>query len=199
MSGLRGEWTGAAGWAVARESGTPSLPCGGVPPVFRRFVPATTVGATIALAVAAACAGGPRDGLEPDEARFRFGERSVTVPLTACGRDGDVVMLAGAGGGVVLQAWAVVGEGGEARSGVTADLGVDGILGAFGPGMDEGPAGEVASVRVDGDRLVVEGSWVPLDDRLAPVPGGAANALEGDLVARCPEPETETAAIRPPG
>ncbi|HEX6421789.1 MAG TPA: hypothetical protein VFZ77_25015 [Acidimicrobiales bacterium] len=170
-----------------------------MPPAFRRLVPVATVGAAIALAVGGACSRGPRDGLEADEARFRFGERSATVPLTACGRDGDVVALAGAGGGVVLQAWADLGEGGTARTGVTADLGGEGILGAFGPGMHEGPAGEVAAVRVDGDRLVVEGTWVPLDDRLAPVPGATAEAVEGDLVARCPAPEDESAGGRVPG
>jgi predicted small lipoprotein YifL len=36
----------------------------------------------------------PRDGLGPDTARFSYGDRSVVVSLTACGRDGDVVVLA---------------------------------------------------------------------------------------------------------
>ena len=135
---------------------------------------------------------GPRDDLAPDTARFTYGDRTVVVSLTACGREGVVVALAGTSGGTVLQAEADLGDGGGDRTGVTADLGGDGIVGAFGADMQHGPAGEIAEVRAEGDRLIVEGTWVPFDDRLRAQPT-AADALPGRLVARCPDTEDETA------
>jgi len=45
----------------------------------------------------------PRNGLDADTARFTYGDRSVEVPLTACGREGDRVVAAGTIGGTVLQ------------------------------------------------------------------------------------------------
>lgn len=179
----------------------PWVPCGVVPPAFRAVVPAAGLGAAVALGViAAGCGSQPRDGLGPDEARFSYGDRSATISLTACGRDGDVVVLAGAEGGIVVQARADLGDGGLDRTGVTADLGGDGIMGAFGPATELGPAGEITAVRVEGDRLVVEGAWVPFDEQLTPQPAGTAQPIEGELVARCPAPEDdETAAARAGG
>ncbi|HEX6423285.1 MAG TPA: hypothetical protein VFZ79_07380 [Acidimicrobiales bacterium] len=169
-----------------------------MPHPVRQVVPATALGTVLALAaVAGACGGRPRDGLGADEARFTYGDRSVMVSLTACGRDGDVVVLAGAEGSIVVQARADVGDGGLERTGVTADLGGDGILGAFGQATELGPAGEISAVRVEGDRLVVEGAWVPFDEQLTPQPSATADPIEGELVARCPAPdEDETAAAR---
>jgi hypothetical protein len=160
-----------------------------------------------ALAVAAACGWGgterdePRDGLAPDTARFTYGERQVEVSLTSCGHDQDegVVLLAGRRGAVVLQAAADLGDDGADRTGVTADLGTAGILGAFGADLEQGPAGAITEVRTDGDRLIVEGEWVPLDGELEPLPegsgptGGSAagsaggGPVTGELRARCPE------------
>lgn len=150
----------------------------------------------VAAATVGACSGRdgePRDGLGPDTARFTYGERSVDVALTACGRDGDVVVLAGTEGGTVLQAEGDVGGGGRDRTGVTADLGGDGIMGAFGADMELGPAGAITDVRVEGDRLVVEGTWVPLDDQLAPRGTATEGGIDGRLVARCPDTGDETA------
>ena len=138
----------------------------------------------------AACSWGdeaPRDGLEADTARFTYGGRTAEVPLTDCGREGDVVVLAGIDGDLVIQAEADLGEDGAERTGVTADLGGDGIMGAFGAEMELGPAGELADVRVEGDRLVIEGTWVMFDDQLVPDPGAVGGGIEGRMVARCPE------------
>jgi len=134
----------------------------------------------------------PRDGLAADTARFAYGDRTAEVALTACAREDDVVVLAGAEGGVVVQAEVDLGDGGFDRTGVTADLGPDGILGAFGAEMARGPAGEITAVRVEGDRVIVEGTWVPFDDRL--VARSADEGVEGRLVARCPETGDEVAA-----
>jgi len=174
------------------------LACGVVPRRSRVAVRAS------ALAIVAAALGGcsepdstPRDGLEPDTARFTYGGRTAEVSLTACGREDDVVVLAGTEGGIVVQAEADVGEGGAARTGVTADVGDDGILGAFGAEMEHGPAGEVTDVRVEGDRLIIEGRWVSFDEQLAaqPAPGGE---IDGRLVARCPDSQDETATPHEP-
>lgn len=151
----------------------------------------------VVVAVAlSACSGGggeQRDGLAPDTARFGYGDRSLEVPLTACGRDDDVVVAAGASGGSVLQVEADVGEGGRDRTGVTADLGGDGIMGAFGADMEHGPAGEIDEVRVEGDRLIVEGTWVRFDDELT-ARTSAADGIAGTVVVRCPETDGETVA-----
>ena len=164
----------------------------------RRFRPPLRVGAAcagaLAVALSACGAGGdePRDGLEPDTARFTYGDRSVEVTLTACGREGDAVVLAGTTGTVVLQATADLGAGGDDRTGVTADLGDEGILGAFGAGLPHGPAGEITGVRTEGDRLIVEGRWTTFDGELRPQPLPADEQLDGRMVARCPETEPDT-------
>ena len=132
----------------------------------------------------------PRAGLDADEARFTWGDRSVEVPLFECGREGDVVIMAGRAGGVVLQVAADLGEGGAARTGVTLDRGEDGTLGAFGAALDQGPAGELTAVRTVGDSLVVEATWAEVDpDTFAVLPRTDARpgAFDGQLVARCPE------------
>jgi hypothetical protein len=139
----------------------------------------------------AGCGGGGGDGradLAPDTARFSYGERAVTVALDECGRDGDVVLLAGARDGTVVQVAADLAEGGTERTGVTGDLGADdGIWGAFGPDAPAGPgpAGEITGVDVDGDVLTVEGRWARLDGDLRPDP--AQPPVAGRLQARCPE------------
>jgi hypothetical protein len=48
-------------------------------------------------------------------------------------------------------------------------------------------------VRVDGDRLIVEGTWVTFDDRLTPQAAAAGQEIEGRLVARCPDTDDEVA------
>lgn len=144
--------------------------------------------ATLALAVTAGCGVGlhraPQDGLAPDTARFSYGERSIEFPLAGCGRDGDVVIMGGGRGTDVLQVAADLASGGRDRTGVTAQVGGDGIFGAFGPDVAHGPAGQITSVRVDGDRLVVEGRWVAMDRDYVPTQPGT---LDGKLVARCPQ------------
>ncbi|MGH9229518.1 MAG: hypothetical protein ACRD07_12485 [Acidimicrobiales bacterium] len=149
--------------------------------------------AAVALTASTGCAWGgqddePEDGLAPDTARFTYGDRQVEVPLTSCGRDEeeDVVLLAGRRGAVVVQAAADLGDEGFDRTGVTADLGDAGIVGAFGAELDQGPAGEISDVRIDGDRLIVEGTWVPLDAELEPTAAPSAGGVEGELRARCP-------------
>jgi hypothetical protein len=157
--------------------------------------------AVAALAVTSGCSWGrneePSDGLAPDTARFTYGGRQVEVPLTSCGRDPDrdVVLLAGRRGAVVVQAAADLGDEGFDRTGVTADLGAAGILGAFGAELDHGPAGEISDVRTDGDRLIVEGTWVSLDAELEATEEAAAG-VEGELRARCPadDGDSDTAA-----
>lgn len=173
----------------------PWLRCGVVPRSFHQLVPAVGALALSAAAVAACSRGteAPRDGLEVDTARFTYGGRSVEVPLTDCGRDGDVVVLAGIEERIVIQAEADLGEGGFDRTGVSADLGDDGIMGAFGADTELGPAGEVTDVRVDGDRLIVEGTWVMLDDQMVADPGAVGGGIEGRLVARCPETDDDVA------
>jgi hypothetical protein len=147
--------------------------------------------AAVALAASGGCTWGrndrPSDGLAPDTVRFTYGGRQVEVPLTSCGRDPDrdVVLLAGRQGTVVVQAAADLGDEGLDRTGVTADLGGAGILGAFGAELDHGPAGEISDVRTDGDRLIVEGTWVSLDAELEPTEEASAG-VEGELRARCP-------------
>jgi hypothetical protein len=165
------------------------IPCAVVPRGFARAT-GVLVAAAVLLGAPAACSRGgraPRDGLAPDTARFTYGERSAEVPLADCGRDGDVVVLAGVRGSVVVQAEADLGEGGFDRTGVTADLGDDGIIGAFGADTELGPAGEIRDVRVEGDRLIVEGTWVPFDDQLVAQPPADGEGIDGRLVARCPE------------
>lgn len=170
----------------------PWLRFGVVPPSFHRLDRAgrAVVVVVVMTAALAACSWGteaPRDGLAPDTARFTYGGRTAEVPLTDCGREGDVVVLAGIEDDVVIQVEADLGEDGTARTGVTADLGGDGIMGAFGAETELGPAGEVADVRVEGDRLVIEGTWVALDEQLAAVPDVDGGGVEGRMVARCPE------------
>lgn len=182
----------------------PGLRCGSVPQLSslgrmrRDGRPALVVVVVAALAAAAACGfgggGADRDGQAADTARFTYGTRTAEVPLTDCGREGDVVVLAGVRGSVVIQAEADIGEDGFDRTGVTADLGDDGILGAFGSEMEHGPAGEITDVRVEGDRLIVEGTWVAFDDELVAQPAPSGDGIEGRLVARCPEGEDETAS-----
>jgi hypothetical protein len=144
-----------------------------------------------ALVASSGCSWGrneePSDGLARDTARFTYGGRQVEVPLTSCGRDPDrdVVLLAGRRGDVVVQAAADLGDDGFDRTGVTADLGAAGILGAFGAELDHGPAGEISDVRTDGDRLIVEGTWVSLDPELEATEEASAG-VEGELRARCP-------------
>jgi hypothetical protein len=197
VSGAR--WVVRPPSGVTGESGTPSLPCGVVPAPLRRLVP-VVVAASLTSVSLAGCSDRvdvPRDGLAPDTARVSYGARRVEVPLTACGREGDIVVLGGAtGGGVVLQAEADVGDGGSDRTGVTVDLVDEGILGAFGADMALGPAGEISAVRVEGDRLIVEGTWVWLDEQLRPgvSPSDQPGEIDGKLVARCPEPVDEVAA-----
>ena len=154
----------------------------------------TVAAALLATGLAVSGCGGrereePRDGLEPDTARFSYGDRQVEVPLTSCGldEDEDVMVLAGRRGAVVIQAAADLGEDGSDRTGVTADLGAAGILGAFGAELEHGPAGEIEDVRIDGDRLIVEGTWVTLDGQLEPSRGASADRVTGELRARCPE------------
>jgi hypothetical protein len=133
----------------------------------------------------------PRDGLKPDTARFAYGDRQVDIPLVACGRDGDVVMLGGSRGTMVLQAAADVGEGGTARTGVTLDLGAGEIWGAFGDDMQRPPAVSLHEVRTEGDRLIVDATWAALDGELRETP--SAQTTEGRLVARCPAPDDDVA------
>jgi hypothetical protein len=158
--------------------------------------------AVAGLAAPSGCSWGrneePSNGLAPDTARFTYGGRQVEVPLTSCGRDPDrdVVLLAGRRGGVVVQAAADLGDEGSDRTGVTADLGAAGILGAFGAELDHGPAGEISDVRTDGDRLIVEGTWVSLDAELEATER-ASEGVEGELRARCPaddDGDSDTAA-----
>lgn len=163
----------------------------------------TVVTGAVALASLGGCGWRdrePRDDLAADTARFSYDGRAVEVPLTACGREGDVVVLAGrTTGGIVVQAQADLGDGGFDRTGVTADLVDDGIIGAFGAEMEQGPAGEITDVRVDGDRLIVEGTWVMFDDELAAVPPPGEVQFDGRLIARCPETEDDVAgySMRP--
>jgi hypothetical protein len=158
--------------------------------------------AVAGLAASSGCSWGrneePSDGLAPDTVRFAYGGRQVEVPLTSCGRDPDrdVVLLAGRRGAVVVQAAADLGDEGFDRTGVTADLGAAGILGAFGTELDHGPAGEISDVRTDGDRLIVEGTWVSLDAELEATEV-APDGVEGELRARCPaddDDDSDTAA-----
>ena len=151
------------------------------------------VGAALATAAAGCGALGgdeaPRDGLAPDTARFTYGDRTVEIPLHACGQEDDTVLMAGARGATVLQVEADVGEGGLARTGVTVEMGAGEIWGAFGPDMQRPPAGTVREVRTEGDRLVVEATWAFHDgDLRATAPG---QTTEGRLVARCPEPDDD--------
>jgi hypothetical protein len=161
-----------------------------------RLVPLSVRLALLAVVVpAAACGGGgnQRDGLEADTARFTWGQRSATVALTDCGREGDVVVLAGAESGLVVQVAADLSDGGAARTGVTGDMGGDdGIWGAFGDELDEGPVGEITRVATDGDRLTVEGRWALFDpDAEGLVPDSHGQVIDGKVVARCPAAEDE--------
>ena len=168
---------------------------GVVPPRFRR----AAVVATVLAAAGCGLVGRepPRPDIAPNMARIDLDGRRTTVPLTACGREGDVVILGGAEDGTVVQAQADIGDGGRDRSGVTLDLGGDagpgaGIWGAFGADMPDGPTGEITAVRVEGDLVVIEGTWVPLDGDLTPLP--SPPPAEGELIARCPEDDDDVAA-----
>lgn len=144
--------------------------------------------ATLALVALPACAWGtarpPRDGLAPNTARFTYGDRSIVVPLAACGRDGKVVLLAGRRGDDVLQAAADLGKDGDARTGVTADVAGDAVFGAFGPEIDHGPAGQIDDVRVVADRLIIEGRWAVMNEDYVPTRPGT---VPGKMTARCPQ------------
>jgi hypothetical protein len=171
-----------------------------VPPVSARRSVSRLAGpalSALVVAVAAGCGsngGESQDGQAADTARFTYGARTAEVPLADCGREGDVVVLGGSRGDVVIQAQADVGEGGFDRTGVTADLGDEGIVGAFGAETEHGPAGEITDVRIEGDQLIVEGRWVTFDDQLEAQPAAADDALDGRLVARCPDDEDEAAS-----
>lgn len=130
--------------------------------------------------------------MEADTARFTWGSRTATVPLTDCGREGDVVVAAGAANGLVVQVAVDLSEGGDARTGVTGDMGNDdGIWGAFGDELEQGPAGEITRVAVEGDRIVVEGRWARFDGDLVLDPDQPL--IDGELVARCPDKVDDTA------
>jgi hypothetical protein len=154
------------------------------------------VGVAVALAVVVALVGrssspdDPRNGVDADTAKFTYGDGSVEVPLVACGRDGDIVIMAGRKGSIVVQVRADLSEGGRDRTGVTADLGEDGIMGAFGRDLPPGPAGTIVSVRRVGDGLVVRGRWTMFDTNIRPLePGSPGNEHVDTLVARCPPDE----------
>jgi hypothetical protein len=154
------------------------------------------VGVAVTLAVVVALIGrssspdDPRNGVDADTAKFTYGDRSVEVPLVACGRDGDIVIMAGRRGSVVIQVRADLSEGGRDRTGVTADLGEAGIMGAFGPDLPPGPAGTIVSVRRVGDGLVVRGRWTMFDTNIEPIhPGSPGSDHVDTLVARCPPDE----------
>jgi hypothetical protein len=157
---------------------------GVVPPRFCR----AAVAATVLAAAGCGLVGRepPRPDIAPNVARIDLDGRRTTVPLTACGREGDVVVLGGAEDGTVVLAQADLGDGGRDRTGVTLDLGGDagsgagGIWGAFGADMPDGPAGEITGVRVEGDLVVIEGTWVPLDGDLTPPPLTAARGGRAD-------------------
>jgi hypothetical protein len=57
--------------------------------------------------------------------------------------------------------------------------------------MPRAAAGTVHEAKVEGDRLVVDATWVALDDQLAPVPGG--QTVDGRLTARCPAADDDVA------
>jgi hypothetical protein len=129
----------------------------------------------------------PRNGVDANTARMTYGGgRTVEVPLDECGRDGDVVLMVGHQGSIVLQVWADLGPGGEERTGLTVDLGDDGIFGAFGPDAPPGPAGEIVSVGRVGDGLVIEGRWVRFDGDIEPTGTVPPGAEVDSLIARCP-------------
>jgi hypothetical protein len=135
--------------------------------------------------------GGGREGMEADTAKFTWGSRTATVPLTECGREGDLVLMAGTANGLVVQVAADLSDGGDARTGVTGDMGGDdGIWGAFGAELDQGPAGEITRVAAEGDRLIVEGRWARFDGDLVVDPDQPT--MEGKVEARCPETADET-------
>jgi hypothetical protein len=160
---------------------------------FAAVVAPGLLGAAV-LSLAGGCGVGPasdpRDGLEPDTARFTYGDRSVVVALDACGRDGDVVLAAGASGAIVLQVAADLGDDGPERTALTGDVRGDGIFGAFGAEVLHGPVGEISRVAVEGDRLTVEGMWAILDEDLTTM---TDETVDGRVVVRCSDPD-ETAA-----
>ncbi|HEY8524838.1 MAG TPA: hypothetical protein VIL48_07750 [Acidimicrobiales bacterium] len=156
-------------------------------------------GAALALAVVVALGfrssspTDPRNGVAADTARFTYGERRVDIPLLACAREGDVVIMAGREGSVVVQVRADVGEGGRDRTGVTVDLGDEGILGAFGPDLPPGPAGEIVDVEVVGDALIVSGRWTTFDENIRPLDRAPDEDADAEsLIARCPADEDVT-------
>jgi hypothetical protein len=139
----------------------------------------------LVLLVAGGCGLGRHDDLAPNTARFSWGDRSVTVPLADCGREGHSAVMAGATHGTFVQIGADLGKGGAARTGVTGDMGADdGIWGAFGAKLAQGPAGQITRIAVDGDRLTIEGRWARLDGNLVPEPGQPL--VDGKVEARCP-------------
>jgi hypothetical protein len=130
----------------------------------------------------------PRSGLDADTARFTYGDRTAVVELLECALDGETFVAAGRRGAMVLQVGVDLGDGGAARSGVTMDIGDDGLFGAFGGDLPQGPVGELTSIERLGDSVVVQADWAVLDpDTLAPVGGPDAAPVPGELVARCPE------------
>jgi hypothetical protein len=149
-------------------------------------------GLVMATVAAVGCGGGDgRQGMEADTAKFTWGSRSATVPLNECGREGDLVVMAGTANGLVVQVAADLSEGGDARTGVTGDMGGDdGIWGAFGAELDQGPAGKITRVAAEGDRLIVEGRWARFDGDLVVDPDQPT--MEGKVEARCPETADET-------
>ena len=58
-----------------------------------------------------------------------------------------------------------------------------------GAELDQGPAGEITRVAVEGDRLTVEGRWARFDGDLVVDPDQPL--VDGELVARCPETDDE--------
>jgi hypothetical protein len=113
---------------------------GVVPPRFYVAAVAPTVLAATVLGAAGCGLVGrepARPDIAPNVARVDLAGRRTTVPLTACGREGDVVVLGGAEDGTVVQAQADLGDGGRDRSGVTLDLG-DGAA-RSGPTCPTGP------------------------------------------------------------
>jgi hypothetical protein len=143
------------------------------------------------------CSDPPLGGdLQADTARVTHdapsGAHEEIVALDGCGQDEEIVFLFSASDDARLQLVVDTEDGGEARSGVTFDVGTTSV-GAFGAdaapvlGVDV-PAiavGDITRIETRGDRLLLEADVVALDD------GVPTERDEGSLevVARCPEGE----------
>lgn len=138
---------------------------------------------SILAMTAGACSTG--DGLGERDVRLTLPGQEVGLTMDGCARDGDVVVIGASSSTVLLQVLLRLDDEDDVvldRSGITAEVGARGTLGAGDPDLirsETGRAGTIESASVRGDRIEVVAEVVRTS-RAGDVDGGRL-----ELVARC--------------